>query len=69
VQAEAPCKLPNSFDGVEVRQVGRQIVQRKVEDMFFSPWPEEKGMMVFGVVGDSPPPGDQFGCCCGAGSS
>src|ERR1035437_6372593 len=52
VQAEAPCKLPNSFDGIQVRRVGRQIAQRKVEDMFFSPWPVEKGMMVFGVIGD-----------------
>ena len=52
VQAETPCELPNSFDGIQIRRVGRQIVQRKVKQVFFSPWPMKKGMMVFGVIGN-----------------
>jgi hypothetical protein len=37
VQAETPCELPDSFDGIEVRGVGRQIVQREVRRVLFSP--------------------------------
>jgi len=52
VQATAPSQFPNSLDRIQLRAVGRQIVQTKVVGVLFSPLLVQPGMMISRVVGD-----------------
>jgi hypothetical protein len=52
VQALSPGKLPNPFDGVEVRRVWRQIVEDQSVCMLLPPASMQPGMMIAGIVGD-----------------
>ena len=53
VQASAACKLPDAFDGVQLRAVGREVIEREASCVLLPPIPVQTGMMVFRVVGNN----------------
>src|SRR5450759_5633864 len=52
MQATAPSQFPNALDRIQLRAVGRQVVQSKVFGVLFSPLLVQSGMMISRVVGD-----------------
>jgi hypothetical protein len=52
VQATAPSQFPNALDRIQLRAVGRQIVQCKVCGVLLSPLLVQSGMMISRVVSD-----------------
>ena len=52
VQAAPANQFPHSFDGIELRTVGRQEVQTEVVGYFIAPTFVETGVVIPSVVGD-----------------
>ena len=52
VQALAACELPGAFDGVQLRAVGWEVIEREASRVLLPPFPVQAGMMVFRVVGN-----------------
>ena len=50
VQTPAACELPDALDGVQLRAVGREVIEREAIPVLFPPIPVKAGMMVFRVV-------------------
>jgi hypothetical protein len=56
VNRQPPRQFPNSLDGVQIRTIGRQEIQRKAVGRILRPSPMEPGMMVAGIVQDDDHP-------------
>ena len=52
MQASPARQLPDTLDGVDLRTVARQIIERKAVSLFLPPFAVKKSMEVFGVVND-----------------
>ena len=52
MQAAAAGELPDTFDRVQFRAIGRQIIQSKVSGVLRAPGVVKKGVMLLGIVGD-----------------
>jgi len=52
VRTEAARELPNPFNRVQFRAVGRKKVEPQSIAMFSEPWPQLFGMMPAGVIND-----------------
>jgi hypothetical protein len=52
VQAAAACELPDALDRVQLRAVGREVIEREASGVLLPPIPVQTGMMVLGVVGN-----------------
>ena len=56
VQASAACELPDALDRVQLRAVGREVIEREASCVLLPPNPVQTGMMVFRVVGNDHDP-------------
>jgi hypothetical protein len=52
VQASATCEFPDALDGVQLRAVGGEVIEREAIRVPLPPLPMKACMMVFRVVGN-----------------
>jgi len=52
MQTESACELPDPFDGIQIRAVGRQVVQGELGLLPRPPRGVQRGVMIFGIVDD-----------------